>query len=382
MSDYLRNAAARVLGVIPVVQPRPASLYEPVQLEGLPQPEGIVPSGRVENSGAVDRIEVEDTPGDRTFTFSGPAGEHGTSRKSAERDGREKEAVSGWPAEVEARGKAEVLRTNPPPVEKGAAPEAAREQSVMEQSYEKTEPEGRGITVMSSKPGSRPAKKKSQTGNAPDETAVESGPAGEHAASRESAERKRRQSEAATPRSAEADTDLKKQRALAGSLWNNSSRSKRRSSVQPKAADLHNSSESTNQINVQQSLSQRTMTVSTSQPGPSGDISSAREGRREEDAGGHRGSRPSAQVVSERVDEVSQDPGRFHQRSIRPIATPLRQHSGNTSPSASPENIVNVMIGRIEIKASPPAGSPVARPANSKTVSLDEYLRKRNEELR
>ncbi len=57
-------------------------------------------------------------------------------------------------------------------------------------------------------------------------------------------------------------------------------------------------------------------------------------------------------------------------------------HFGTKEPLSgppSPAPTIQVTIGRIEVKATPAAEAPRKRPTAPKSVSLDEYLRQRNE---
>jgi erythromycin esterase-like protein len=62
---------------------------------------------------------------------------------------------------------------------------------------------------------------------------------------------------------------------------------------------------------------------------------------------------------------------------IEPLMTrPLRRMQGDSSPA--PEQVINVTIGRIEVRATAPPPAQ-ARSANQKppVMSLDEYLQRR-----
>lgn len=67
------------------------------------------------------------------------------------------------------------------------------------------------------------------------------------------------------------------------------------------------------------------------------------------------------------------------QIGTQPRLTPQFERKERISGQPSPVPTIQVTIGRIEVRATPAAESSNKRPAAPKSVSLDEYLRQRNE---
>lgn len=59
-------------------------------------------------------------------------------------------------------------------------------------------------------------------------------------------------------------------------------------------------------------------------------------------------------------------------------ATAARDFTANTSMTEQPAPVINVTIGRVEVRAvQPPAGKPRSEPSRPKPLSLDDYLKQR-----
>jgi hypothetical protein len=62
------------------------------------------------------------------------------------------------------------------------------------------------------------------------------------------------------------------------------------------------------------------------------------------------------------------------------ISPVLAADAGQERPVVRPEPVINVTIGRIEVRATPAPQKPSPKPANRPPVmGLDEYLRRRSE---
>lgn len=72
-------------------------------------------------------------------------------------------------------------------------------------------------------------------------------------------------------------------------------------------------------------------------------------------------------------------PDGHYEKSFQDITPRRRRSTFGANKEKPPEPTIQVTIGRIEIKAVPPVASPPKRETKRKTMSLDDYLKQRNE---
>ena len=62
---------------------------------------------------------------------------------------------------------------------------------------------------------------------------------------------------------------------------------------------------------------------------------------------------------------------------VLPVSYPVKTESSRTHQEPEPQQVVEVHIGRIEVRATPASNNPPAKPRSTSIMTLDEYLQRR-----
>jgi len=83
-------------------------------------------------------------------------------------------------------------------------------------------------------------------------------------------------------------------------------------------------------------------------------------------------------VIKPGAEAIASTPQQKRILAPQPVAATSRRATAQLEHARQPERIVEIHIGRVEVRAMPPPPSPKPTRPTSPLMSLDEYLRKRN----